>query len=93
MIGPSCPVVQFGTDCPDRPFRSVLEIQRPDGRVVARAESDDAGRFEVALPPGDYILVPTAPSPGSAPHAAPLPFTVAQGVWTSLTVQYDSGIR
>lgn len=93
LIGPTCPVVQFGTDCPDQPYPSELEVQRTDGRVAAHAETDPSGRFEIALPPGDYILVPLSPHPGGLPFASPLPFTVTQGAWTNLTVQYDSGIR
>ena len=93
LIGPTCPVVRVGTECPDRPFQSVLKVNQTDGRVVAQAESDDAGRFQIALPPGDYILEPASPNPGAPPYAPPLPFTVTQGVWTTLTVQYDSGIR
>lgn len=93
LIGPTCPVVRVGTECPDRPYPSELEVQRTDGRVVARAKTDASGRFEIALRPGDYILVPTSPAPGGPPYASPLPFTVTQAAWTSLTVQYDSGIR
>lgn len=93
LIGPTCPVVRVGTECPDRAFQSVLEVQQVDGRVVAQAESDDAGRFQIALPPGDYVLVPAAPNPGAPPYASPLPFSVTQGVWTTLAVQFDSGIR
>lgn len=93
LIGPACPVVQFGTECPDQPFQSLLEVQRADGHVVARVESDEAGWFEIALLPGDYILAPAPPNPGAPPYASPLPFTVTLGVWTTLTVQYDSGIR
>lgn len=92
-IGPMCPVIQVDTECPDRPFQTAVEVQQADGRVVAKAESDEAGRFQIPLPPGSYVLVPAVPNPGAPPYASPLPFTVVQGDWTTLTVQYDSGIR
>jgi hypothetical protein len=93
VIGPTCPVIRVGTECPDRPFQTPLEVQQADGRVVARADSDEAGLFQIALPPGEYVLAPAGANPGAPPYASPIPFTVTQGAWTTLAVQYDSGIR
>ena len=93
LVGPMCPVVQMGTDCPDRPLQADLEVTRADRRVLARSRSDLAGKFEIPLAAGTYVLVPVPPNPGGPPYAAPIPFTVTEGEWTALTVQYDSGIR
>jgi len=93
LIGPMCPVIQMGTDCPDRPFAADLEVTLTGGRVVARSRSDFSGKFEIPLAAGEYVLVAVPPNPGSPPSGPSLPFSVIEGQWTTLTVSYDSGIR
>lgn len=92
-VGPTCPVVREGTECPDQPFQAVLKVTDPEGREVAKGKSDAAGLFRIALPPGDYVLVPESPSGTVPPFAAPIEFQVDAGAWTRLEVSFDSGIR
>lgn len=92
-VGPTCPVVQEGVECPDAPLEADLEVVDDAGRIVARARSDAEGAFRMALAPGAYTLVPLSPSEAGMPFAAPLPFEVQAGRWTELDVFYDSGIR
>lgn len=91
-IGPMCPVVQAGTECPDAPFAAVLEVENGAGRTVARGESDGDGSFRIPLAPGDYVLVPQS-GEGGMPWAEPVEVRVAAGEWTFVEVHYDSGIR
>ncbi len=91
LIGPMCPVVQAGTECPDLPYQAGLIILKPDGREVQRFETDEQGRFSIPLPPGDYILAPQ--SKDAMPFASEVNFTVAPGEYTRLTFYFDSGIR
>jgi len=93
FLGPMCPVVQEGVDCPDHPYQATLIILRPDGREVTHFETDEEGRFRVALPPGDYILHPELPPGKPLPYAAEQEFSVQAGLYTQLTITYDSGIR
>ncbi len=93
LVGPMCPVVQMGTDCPDKPLQAELEVTGSDKKVIARSRSDFAGRFEIPLAPGDYTLVAVPPNPGGPPYAPSIMFSVSEGEWTTLKVQYDSGIR
>jgi len=90
-LGPSCPVVQVGSPCPDRPYQATLSVLDARGREVLRFQTDAAGEFRVALAPGSYTLVPE--TPGAFPHAPAQAFTVTAGRVTGLTVIYDSGIR
>jgi hypothetical protein len=90
-IGPLCPVVQVGVDCPDQPYQSSFMVLTSNGKELTRFQSDADGIFKIALSPGDYILRPE--SPNSLPYAAEQPFTVLAGQFTQLTVIYDSGIR
>ncbi len=91
-IGPSCPVMQVGNPCPDRPYAGTLTILAEPSRLqVAQIQADAKGYYRVELTPGHYILRPE--SPGTLPHAADLPLTVLAHQVTRLDVVYDSGVR
>jgi hypothetical protein len=91
FIGPMCPVVQIGQECPDQPYQAVLTVLDADGREIVQIQTDEAGRFKVPLEPGEYILQPE--SPNVLPFAAEQPFSVKAGMFTQLRIHYDSGIR
>ena len=91
LIGPNCPVVQQGQDCPDKPYQAALTINNPDGRMVAQVKTDEMGHFKIPLDPGEYILHPETPN--MIPFASEQTFTVNSGKFTKVTVTYDSGIR
>lgn len=91
-IGPTCPVMQIGNPCPDKPYQATLTVLTSIGKhKVIQFESDSNGYFRVALSPGEYILHPE--SPNIMPRAADVPFTVAPHQFTRIDVVYDSGIR
>ncbi len=93
LVGPTCPVVRIGQDCPDRPLATTLVVQDRDGRRdLFTIRSGDDGRFRVALSPGEYRLVP-ASSGLPYPRGGPQQVTVEPGRYTPVTVLYDSGIR
>lgn len=91
LIGPMCPVVREGEECPDQPYQADLTVTDPGGRVVVRFQTEVDGTFRVPLAPGDYILRPE--SPNVMPFAPEQPFSVLPGRFTQITVSYDSGIR
>jgi hypothetical protein len=91
LIGPMCPVVQDGQQCPDQPYQSTLTVKTLDGVQITQIQSDEQGRFQVALVPGQYILHPE--SPNGIPFAGDQSFIVETGKYTQITVHYDSGIR
>lgn len=90
-IGPTCPVVQVGMDCADKPFQAEFVVLDKNGREVLRFSSDPQGLFKVNLDPGDFRLHPV--STGVMPYAADQDFIVTEGQFTHLTIQFDSGIR
>lgn len=91
-VGPMCPVVQEGVECPDAPLEADLVVEDSFGRVVARVRSSGDGDYRIALDAGTYEMVPQSP-PAGLPFAAPVSFEVLPGAWTRLDVLYDSGIR
>lgn len=91
FIGPMCPVVQVGQECPDQPYQAVLTVLSPDGREIVQVQTDEQGRFRIPLASGEYILRPE--SPNVLPFASEQPFVVDSGVFIQVIVTYDSGIR
>jgi hypothetical protein len=92
-VGPMCPVVQEGVDCPDQPLEADLEVADADGKIVARVRSEADGSYRIPLEEGSYLLIPLSPGEAGLPFASPIPFEVAPGAWAELDVHYDSGIR
>jgi hypothetical protein len=91
LVGPMCPVVQPGQECPDQPYQATLTILNRDGVQVAQFQTDSQGRFSIPLVPGEYILHPE--SPNGLPFAGDQSIMVETGRFTPITVHYDSGIR
>jgi hypothetical protein len=91
LLGPICPVVQQGQECPDQPYQATLTVQSPSGVQIAQFQTDESGHFNVPLVPGEYILHPE--SPNGLPFAGDQAFRVETGQYTQITVHYDSGIR
>jgi hypothetical protein len=91
LIGPVCPVVIQGQECPDQPHQASLTILKFNGRVVKRFETNPQGHFRIPLAPGEYTLRPE--SPNGMPYAGEQNFTVLPGQFTQIIVNFDSGIR
>ena len=95
MAGPVCPVVRDPPDpaCADRPVPdATLVIEIGGAGDVIRVTSDEAGHFQLVLPPGDYVLVPQ-PVDGLMGTAAAQPFHIDADRTVELSVVYDTGIR
>ena len=88
-----CPVEQIDTPCPDELYHAVLVVTDLQGDEVARTESGPDGRYRVGLEPGTYWLVPQSPNEGAPPSAPKRQVEVREGLYTTVDVQYDSGIR
>jgi hypothetical protein len=64
------------------------------GAELARVTAGADGMFTIALPPGQYRLVPLPPNPGSLyPRAGAQTVIVTASTRARVTVLYDSGIR
>jgi hypothetical protein len=93
-LGPRCPTVEVGVDCPDRPHSAELVIRDAEsGAVVATLESDADGVFRLELEPGDYVLEAKPAQVVYAPSAQAVPFTVEPGLFTQVDMRFDSGVR
>lgn len=91
LLGPLCPVVSEADPCPDRPYQANIEIRTAGDRHVTSVRSGEDGRFRVGLKPGRYRLVPERGNP--FPTASDQAVDVLEGVYTQVTVGFDTGIR
>lgn len=98
FIGPVCPGPQpaegaSATQCADQPYQANLKILDQQENVVTTFQTDGEGRFQIALEPGDYEVVPLNETSSVFPRAATQVVTVRQGEFTQVAVQFDTGIR
>jgi hypothetical protein len=91
LIGPMCPVAQQGQDCPDQPYPATLTVYSSSGGMIVQFQADGEGHFRIPLGPGQYILHPE--SPNGIPFATDQAIVIEAGQYTSVVVNYDSGIR
>ncbi|GEP33986.1 hypothetical protein NSZ01_17540 [Nocardioides szechwanensis] len=96
LLGPQCPVESVGEPCDDLPAANVLvkvAKQIPGeaygaGEPVATTHTDADGAFELALPPGDYVVTADAGMSCEFMDAR-----VVAGAHTTVDVPCDTGIR
>ena len=91
LLGPMCPVAQVDNPCPDQPYQAWIDIADAGGKHVTRIQSDTEGSFRVGLEPGSYVMHPESGNP--LPRASDQQVDVATGVYTAVTIAFDTGIR
>lgn len=109
FIGPVCPVQSSEEDtCQDQPYPARILVLNAEAETIATVETDEQGRFKIALEPGTYTLQPESldqagaeteaqglslPSSERYPRADPIVVKVDSGEFTQVTILFDSGIR
>jgi hypothetical protein len=92
--GPACPVQRPGSSCSHRPIRAVISVTRPrSAATVGSTTTDRAGRFQLKLPPGSYLLVARTLDPLPNGGTQRRSVTVTDGAFTKVAISFDSGIR
>ncbi|MDL2335674.1 MAG: SpaA isopeptide-forming pilin-related protein [Chloroflexota bacterium] len=96
LLGPTCPVEASpgGSNAVPclTPYAATMAVLDNEGVKVATITSGADGKFQVDLPPGDYVVTPESGT-DTYPIAQPQSVTVATGVYTDIEVNYDTGIR
>lgn len=93
QAGPTCPVERINSPCPPRPLAATVVVRDGAGHEVARAHSGADGRFKVDVAPGRYTVVGLTIGSSILPRPIPTTVTVTTGSYTTVNVEYDSGIR
>lgn len=93
QASPTCPVASVGNPCPPRTISATVAVLDGGGRQVTRFTSAADGTFRVPLPPGTYTLVQPPSSQRRTLVLRAVPVTVSSGRYTSLVLDFDTGIR
>lgn len=96
FISPAHPgPIRMGDTSSKKPYQATLAILTVEGgREVTRLQTSEDGRFRVALPPGEYRIVPVQERPGKfLPRAGEELVKVLPGQFVHITIEYDSGMR
>ena len=96
FISPTRPgPIRLGQGSSKAPYETTLAIMTAgEGREVTRLKTGSDGRFRVALPPGEYEIVPVTDKPARfLPRASPQQVKVLPGQFTQVTIDFDSGMR
>ena len=95
LLGPICPVMQNPPDpqCADKPYQTAIIVFRASNttNAFASTQSGEDGRFEISLPPGDYVLRPAGKNP--FPYCSEQTVTVEPDAYTETNISCDTGIR
>ena len=91
--GPTCPVERINSPCPPRPLAATVVVRDAAGHEVARTQSGADGHFKVDVAPGTYTVVGLNIGSSMLPRPIPATVTVTSGSYTTVTLEYDSGIR
>ncbi len=92
LLGPTCAAQPADASPCVTPYAAELVITDDNGSTVGKVMSGVDGHFEIALPPGNYQILPT-PATGGVPFAIPVPVTVVADDYADVEIDYDSGIR
>lgn len=92
LIGPMCPVVREGVDCPDRPGEGiVLGVYDKKGRVAEATTDKNGNTGTIVLPVGVYTV---RQADGKVhPRIPETEVSVVKDQITEFTIHGDSGIR
>jgi hypothetical protein len=93
--GPVCPVEKNPPDpsCAPRPVSGAVVVVRSSGGAeVLRVTTGADGTFQVAVPPGQYV-VEGLPATGLMAAPGPQDVTVTAGAPATIVLRYDTGIR
>jgi len=88
---PITPVCSVNVPC-SAPFSAGFTANR-NGSAAAHFRSDSDGHFTVMLSAGTYQVVPDADAPIIAPTSQVKTVTVQNSGLTTVTLEFDTGIR
>ncbi|MGI8516874.1 MAG: carboxypeptidase-like regulatory domain-containing protein [Acidimicrobiia bacterium] len=95
LAGPTCPVETDPPDpaCAPRPVvGAVIDALDSSDAIKSSTTTDEDGAFTLALPQGDFTIVPQ-PAEGVMGAPSPVEITVVDGPIDLGVLAYDTGIR
>lgn len=96
LLAPTCPGGQdpgaYDPVLCVTPYAASMVVLDSEGARAAGITSGPDGKFQVDLPPGEYLITP-ATGADTYPIAPPVSVTVATGQYAEVQINYDTGIR
>lgn len=90
VAGPTCPVEQANSPCPEQPVPDA-EVTAKDGdQVAGTARTDSNGKFTMRLAPGTYNVTASSPSVMSCETEE---VTVGEHQYQPIRINCDTGVR
>lgn len=93
VVDKGCPTQPAGTSCPVVPVVARVIVLDTGNAIAARATTDSDGRARIALRPGRYMLRAERVGAQLNPRTGPIAVTVTDGAFSTVTLQFDSGVR
>ena len=91
-VVPSCPGPQRpGQNCEAPLAGATLQLRTVAGKLVRHVTASEDGTFEIAAPPGRYVL--RVMVDGLYPRCEPAPVRIVKGRRTQVKLECDSGMR
>ena len=91
LLGPTCNDPTAASPCLEA-YSARLAIFDLDGRLVGDVSSNPDGSFQLALPPGDYVIQPAAGG-DPFPRAEAQNVTVLDSEMTQVEIDYETRDR
>jgi hypothetical protein len=89
--GPTCPVEQENSPCPDRPVAGAeVTAKTASGEEAGKTTADEEGRFSLRLEPGSYDVTASSPSVMGCDTQR---VDVIESHYTPVRITCDTGIR
>ena len=92
LMGPVIPGPVAAGQADEAPFSAGFSVLDADGKVAHFKSSED-GNFKIALPPGEYTIVPDASAPIPYPRRQQKIVTVPATGYLEVTLRFDTGMR
>lgn len=96
LLAPTCPGGQdpgaYDPVLCVTPYAASLVVLDAESARVASITSGPDGKFQVDLPPGEYVVTP-ATGADTYPIAQPVSVVVSTGQYADVQINYDTGIR
>ena len=76
------------------PYEAFLKFLDPDKKIIKRIQTNEEGKFEIALDAGHYTIIPEPiNNTGYYPTAEKKDITLVPGKIMFVEIDFDSGIR
>jgi predicted small lipoprotein YifL len=90
VAGPTCPVEQASSPCPDRPVPDAEVTAKQGDDVGGSTKTDSNGKYTLRLAPGTYQVTASSPSVMSCETKE---VTVVERQYQPVRITCDTGIR